>query len=441
MLSSSLPPVSRKELKRHVLFAMDRYWTTNNEAVANLPIREALFPEAFGPLRLVFVLLPKWAIECGVDGWLAVPSEACLNPLDPAWEDVDWWLASFLMLECWHERAWELKHGPIHSYSLQLKDWDARVWDHAWVNRIALFFRKWVAYQSNQPEEELLGLMPQPEFVMTHDVDAVSKTLPIRIKQGCFNFFNALRELARGNFKGAYANIGKAVRFLFGRDDWWTLDSLLNSELNSNLKIFYHFFADSRKKTPMRWLFDPGYDVGSVRIKEFLKRLVNSGAEIGIHPSFDSWEDATKISQQKKELERVSGSPCSSCRQHWLRFSWHKTWSAQEVAGIGKDTTLMFNDRSGFRNASALAWNPWQARDGKAHQLSALPTVLMDSHFYDYRPVTSDERLKGMMHWVSECRIVYGQIAFLWHPHTLTKDYGWSQGFEDLIFLLGKEVK
>ena len=441
MLSNSLPPVSREDLKRHVLFAMQRYWPTSNEVVVNLPIREILFPEAFGTLRLVFVLLPKWAIDSGVDGRLAVPSEACLNPIDPDWEEVDWWLASFLMLECWHERTWELEHGPIHSYSFRLKDWDARMWDYAWVNRIALFFRKWASYQAHIPEERLLGVMPQPEFVMTHDVDAVSKTLPIRIKQGCFNFFKALRELARGNFNGAYANTDKAVRFLFGRDDWWTLDSLLNRELNSNLKIFYHFFADPRKKTPMRWLFDPGYDVGSVRIKEFLQRLVNSGVEVGLHPSFDSWEDTAKISQQKKELEDVTGSPCNICRQHWLRFSWNKTWSAQEVAGMGKDTTLMFNDRSGFRNASALAWNPWQAKDGKAHQLTALPTVLMDSHFYDYRQVTSDELLKGMMHWVNECRIVSGQIAFLWHPHTMTKDYGWSKGFEGLISLLGKEVK
>ena len=56
---------------------------------------------------------------------------------------VDWWTAIFLLMEGWHERIWEKTRGVIHSYSFKLKDWDTRAWDHAWVNRIALFLRKW----------------------------------------------------------------------------------------------------------------------------------------------------------------------------------------------------------------------------------------------------------------------------------------------------------
>jgi hypothetical protein len=33
---------------------------------------------------------------------------------------------------------------------------------------------------------------------------------------------------------------------------------------------------------------------------------------------------------------------------------------------------------------------------------------------------------------VQECRAVSGQIAVLWHPHTLTDDYGWCDGLEIL---------
>ena len=55
------------------------------------------------------------------------------------------------MLECWHERIWEKKFGPIHSYSFRLKGWDNRVWDYAWVNRIALFLKSW-SIKLNQEE-------------------------------------------------------------------------------------------------------------------------------------------------------------------------------------------------------------------------------------------------------------------------------------------------
>ena len=112
---------------------------------------------------------------------------------------------------------------------------------------------------------------------------------------------------------------------------------------------------------------------------------------------------------------------------------------AQEGAGIREDTTLMFNDRPGLRNASAVAWHPWQTELGAPHQLMALPTVIMDSHFYDYQALSPEARREGMAHWVKECRVVFGQVAVLWHPHTLAADYDWGQGFEELVALLAEE--
>jgi len=433
MLSNSLPPVSREELKRHVLFAMQRYWSTSNEAVANLPIREVLFPEAFGPLRLVFVLLPKWASECGVDGQLAVPVEACLNPLDPVWDDVDWWLASFLMLECWHERAWELDHGPIHSYSQWLKDWDVRVWDHAWVNRIALFFRKWAAHHSQRPEEELFGLLPQPEFVMTHDVDAVSKTIPIRLKQGAFNLFNVGRLIFRGEVRLAMIRFKQAIKFLFSLENWWTFDRLIEQERQAGIRSHFNFFFDRRRKTFMRWFFDPNYDISTPQLSCFIRKICLEGWVVGLHPTFDAWQDSMLIYAQRKGVEFILDGEVKTCRQHWLRFSWEGTWAAQSQAGIYLDTTLMFNDRPGFRAAVAMSWAPWDSSAGCAHNLSVLPTVLMDSHFYDYHQMTTSERRAAIFAWLGEVRAVGGKIAVVWHPHTLTNDYGWMDGFIELI--------
>lgn len=399
-----------------------------------LPVRTKFTVSCDVPLQLVKVRLPDWGVAYGIDGAILIPRETL--PESGDWRQVDWWLAAFLMLEGWHERIWEEQHGPIHSYSLRLKGWDKRVWQHAWVNRIALFFRAWSAEYTNTSVERLFGPLPAPEFVMTHDVDAVAKTLPIRIKQGAFNLVNALRALVKRDLSAASARTIQAWRFLFGREDWWTLDRLLDLERRAHLHSRYHFYADHRRKAPKRWFLDPSYDVASLNIRDFLRRLADSGAIIGLHPSFDSWKEAASISQQRNNLEAASGRPCSVCRQHWLRFSWAKTWEAQEDAGILEDTTLMFNDRPGFRNAGAIAWHPWQAAKGAAGQLLALPTILMDSHFYDYQPMSDHERYLSMQHWVQECREVCGQSTVLWHPHTLTEDYGWKQGFEELLSLM-----
>jgi len=52
--------------------------------------------------------------------------------------------------------------------------------------------------------------------------------------------------------------------------------------------------------------------------------------------------------------------------------------------------------------------------------------------------MTADQRQQSIQHWLGECQAVHGQVAVLWHPHTLSQDYGWSQGFKETIANLGE---
>ena len=155
-----------------------------------------------------------------------------------------------------------------------------------------------------------------------------------------------------------------------------------------------------------------------------------------MHPGFESWDNPEALLAQKKSLEAASGVTISSVRQHWLRFSWAKTWASQESVGLTLDTTLMFNDKPGFRNASLLCWHPWNSVSGEPFTMQALPSMLMDSHFYDYLQLNDIERKEEMSLWIKECMAVSGEVAVLWHPHTLSNDYGWSSGFSQLLKLI-----
>jgi len=326
-----------------------------------------------------------------------------------------------------------LNHGPIHSYSFRLKGWDVRVWDHAWVNRIGLFLRTWAARTLEQSADQAFGSLPPAEVLMTHDVDAVSKTRPIRFKQGAFNLFNSARYLMKGQMSAAFDKAGVAVRFLFGCENWGTIEDLLAQEKRAGIKAHYNFSADTRKKTLQRWLFDPSYDIESYRMRDLLCHIQEQGGVVGLHPTFDTWKSAPSIRQQRECLSIAAKAQVISCRQHWLRFSWQETWLAQIAAGIKHDTTLMFNDRSGFRASAALAWHPWNSRQSQPHSVIELPSVLMDSHLYDYQSMSDIDRQSAIQTWLREVEDVNGQIAVLWHPHTLTKDYGWNQGFQVLL--------
>lgn len=423
-----------ERIRDHVLATLGCYWTTDSTPVASLPIaQKSAMISINGPLRLLEVPLPEWAAHCGINGSLLVPAEAAGEA--GSWQRTDWWLAAFLLLEAWHERIWEQEHDPIHSYSFRLKGWDERAWQHAWVNRIGLFLRQWAIQQSGEDGADKIGPLPKPKIHMTHDVDAVAKTLSIRIKQGAFNLFNAAQSLRRGQFRQTADRLRQAARFLLGQEDWWTFDRLLEWESDSGIPATYHFHADPQSKTLKRWLFDPGYDIASPRLKALLRQLAAQGHTIGLHPGFETWQDAEQIAAQRTRVEQSAGVPVNHCRQHWLRFSWQSTWMAQQTAGLTQDTTLMFNDRPGFRNSSALAWHPWHTASAAALYLTALPSVFMDSYFYDYQPMTPAARQMAMRHWLQECHSVGGEIAVLWHPHTLTTDYGWSDGFRDAVKL------
>lgn len=427
-------------IKNHVAQALNRYWSKTALPVKALPVRELNLKYAGGvPLKLVGIRMPPWAQEFAVQGELLVPAEAVPQSISTlensdAWMEIDWFLAVFLLLECWHERSFETFHGPIHSYSFRLKGWDSRVWEYAWVNRIALFLRSWAAQSASLDVSELLGDLPNANVLLTHDVDAVSKTWSIRVKQSLFILFRSVRSLKKLDIPAAIKNIKKAAEFFLVQNDWSLIKGLSNREKLLGVRATYHFYGGGAPTSFRQWLFDPGYDLASEELKDLIVHVTAQGHEIGLHPGYDNWHDPTHLSSEIHNLNNAISTPVYYCRQHWLRFSWEKTWPAQSKAGLRLDTTLMFNDRPGFRNASAVKWAPWKltSEDSSTH-FSAMPTMVMDSHLYDYLDLTPVERKNQIERWFNEVALVRGEVAVLWHPHTLAKDYDWTDGFDAVL--------
>ena len=415
MIDLDLPLPNMGDRRSHVLESLDKYWPGCSDRVAELPIEECVAGPISGPLHLAEITLPVWAASVGVGGRLLVPREAVG---DGSWQRTDWWTAAFVMLEGWHERAWERAHGPVHSYSFRLKGWDERAWERAWVNRIGMFLAIWAGIEPFQHASTVR---------LSHDVDAISKTIPIRIKQGAFRAVAAARRRTAET-----TSTGGAISFMRRRSDWWHIDDVLRLEGQAGVVSTFNVFADPRRPSPIRWLMDPGYRLGRSQGARLIDALLRSGSEIGLHPSFDSWRNADLIAEQREHLEQHIGRPVRRVRQHWLRFSWERTWAAQASAGLTCDTTLMFNDRSGFRNSAAIEWRPWNTLTGSSHEIHASTSCFMDSHQYNYSDLVGTSRIAART-LVDELRAVGGTAEFLWHPHTLNPDFGWRPGFVQLI--------
>ncbi|MEM9028334.1 MAG: hypothetical protein AAGC70_08185 [Pseudomonadota bacterium] len=437
------------QIRDWVLDCGARYWGDGREHLARLTLLNSFASSsqhaltdaaAIDPGAFVFVQLPDWAADCGVDSAIGVDAAAIFDGEGPAWRRCDWLLAAFLQLGGTIERRHERCHGPIGSYAFRLgASADPKRFEHAWVNRMFLFLRRAASRERDGDEEKLFGHLPQPQIVLTHDIDALRKTIEIRAKAAAFSFWNAGRKLREGQLAAAPSHVMHGIRFGLGPGNFDTLDEVRELEEKAGLRSVLHVYggrAGFRRGFPQSMLIDPAYDVNGPRIRQQLRAFIDGGWEIGLHQSYGAWEDAAKMRAERERVEQTSGRPVTHCRQHWHRFSWHGTWAAQEAAGLRLDSTLGFNDRPGFRNGAALKLHPWNPEAGNAMSIAAMPMVFMDSQFYDYQPMTDDERGDAMQGWLDEVRAVHGQATVSWHTHTISDSYGWGFGFRQLIGLL-----
>lgn len=402
----------------------ERYWPGRADAIHALPL-PGLMHQAPSH-RFEVLALPDWARELAADGGILVDRSAIALGDGPEWQRCDWLFAAFLHLTCAFERSIETRRGPLHSYSLRLGRHDRRLFDRAWVNRIFLFLRRW----SERETQNRFASLPEAQITLTHDLDALEKTLEIRLKQSTFHLINAVRSRSFGKFQ-------EALRFALKPASFDTLEQIKAMEENAGLRSVFHIYGGPpgfRRAWPKRMLLDPGYDAASIAGR--LRKLSAGGWRIGLHQSYDAWRDSSLMEREKSRIEEVLGQEITHCRQHWLRFSHQETWSAQAQAGLGLDSTLGFNDRAGFRNGAALRIQPWDQARRAPHAISALAMVFMDSHFYDYRMMSEAERHDAIRHWLCEVREVHGQASVNWHTHTITSAYGWGEGFKTLLSLL-----
>lgn len=427
-------PTTAEQARQHALRALGRYLgaeTTLADLIASLP--QAELAPSFVPVR---VLLPEWAADLGVGSppALLVDGSCLISGDDPAHERCDWLLAAFLHLEGWLEQAVEAAKGPVQSYAYRIPAAASGAYDAAWVNRIALFLRRALARRAGLAEDTLFGPVPTARIILTHDVDALSKTIQLRIKSGIMSAIAVLRHLAGLRWAKAFSRLRDGLGFALRNANYDLFEEIRQEEARRGFKSIF-LFADYAPGHGFKsWLIDPSYRVGEQPICDRVKALHAQGWQIGMHPGFNTWQDVAMLARTRAAVGAALGQPITICRQHWLRFSWARTWKAQHAAGVRLDFTLGFNDRPGLRNGAALDYAPWDHAAGAPIGIRSIPTVFMDSHFYDY--AFPDDPAAAMAPWIDELIAVGGEASIIWHSQTMHPEYGWAKGYYALLDLL-----
>jgi hypothetical protein len=387
--------------------------------------------------QFIKVSLPKWFHNVGVGprNEILIPLH-CIKQGSNSWRDVDWWRAAYEMLTMRFEYHHEKANGSIHSYSYKLPHIPSEVYDKAWVNRIFLFLRKWVACSLNKIEDDIFLPIPKPLVYLTHDVDYIKKTFVLKLKYTAFELYKILKKQQYKNIFDLKSTLKHLFEFNFSSDYYLNYKEIFLLESKINARSYWNFYSrrNKFKSSFLEWLIDPSYYLNTKQLKTYLDFLNEKGLEVGLHQGFHSWNKKINMLEEKNKFESVLNKEIVSCRQHWLRFSLEDTWSIQESLGFQLDMTLGFNDRIGFRNCSALKTPAWLSnKQVWSKTLKTVPMILMDSHLFDYGQHEIAQRRKKIDDLLDEISMVGGCASIIWHTHGFSKEYDWK---EDYIYLL-----
>lgn len=265
------------------------------------------------------------------------------------------------------------------------------------------------------------------EFVacLTHDVDFIQKYRKFKnvIRPSANLFFKQKRPL-------------KAVKNLFNyfrgyeKDPFYTFDYIINLEKSYNFKSSFYFMSGGNSE------FDNNYNIYDKKIKELMQKIDSVGSELGYHCSFNSYNDANMLREEKQKLDSLLNKNPYGCRQHFLRFEAPLTWRYQEKLGLLYDTTLSYADAEGFRCGTCFPYKPYDLLEDRVLNIWEIPLIVMEGSLQnaDYRGYTSGKGLEVTKLLIDTVRKHNGVFTILYHNSSFD-DYepswnGWKDTYE-----------
>jgi hypothetical protein len=175
------------------------------------------------------------------------------------------------------------------------------------------------------------------------------------------------------------------------------------------------------------------YTLRDEGLKKATRDLVKGGWEIGLHTSRKASESERRLKAELRRLQQFLGDSHAPCgiRNHYLHASFPETWSIQENAGFLYDSTLGWNEESGFRAGTARPFQPFDVREGRKKTLWELPLVTMDQTLDGSAPQIADQCLG-----IAEETFKYnGCFTLLWHTDRVNPlDYPeYTSAYEQIL--------
>ncbi|WP_151949619.1 polysaccharide deacetylase family protein [Aliarcobacter butzleri] len=229
-------------------------------------------------------------------------------------------------------------------------------------------------------------------------------------------------------------------RYIFNKfgnykyDENYTFDWYMDVCEKVGVRAAFYFIPTSIEKQ------NGCYELKDKKIQNLIKKIDDRGHEIGVHGSYQTYQDKEIAKLQKNMLDntlinlgifqKVVGN-----RQHYLRWDNSLTPAILENAGFQYDTTGSYADRPGFRYGVCYEFSMFDILNRKKLAIKQRPLIVMECTIIDNMYMGlgySEEALQVMRDLKQKCFKYNGNFSLLWHnSHFKTKDD--KKMFEEIV--------
>lgn len=277
--------------------------------------------------------------------------------------------------------------------------------------------------------ERLEPLWPEGKpfsMYLSHDIDKVSN------EQTYAQTLRAAQDRARVRRKIWFRNL--KGRYPKAPDLAETIEVSLAIETKHGV-VSSWFFTDypASKAEEFDCVYVPSdlcrYRGEETTIGAVMKDLAARGHDVGLHGSYWSAREPGMLKEQKSSLEKATGLPISTTRQHWLHFDVDLTPRLQAEAGLLADGTFGFNRHLGFRAGTSMPFF-WPGLD-----LLQVPLVIQDVAVFSPAAMELDLAMANTVcgQLIDEVASVGGCVGVLLHPEQHPLIGGLTEWYDTVI--------
>lgn len=178
------------------------------------------------------------------------------------------------------------------------------------------------------------------------------------------------------------------------------------------------------------------YDKNISHKNKNFRGLINSlsrDVEVGIHPSYRSFDEPERLEMEISRLEEITGKKITSSRQHFLRMKFPETYRTLIRLGITDDYSMGYASLNGFRAGISIPFYFFDLIDNREKELKIHPFMFMDTAMQDYMGISPEDYLSFVEPLKKRVNFYGGCLTGVWHNYALSNNIEKQEAFLSII--------